>query len=199
MKTLALCTTLLAAAASPASAQESESLDELGSLAEIAQPFRPKVTLGPRAGFIKTRGADDGTWFAGAQVRIHLTDAFALEGSLTFHADEFQDGDVAVVQYPLEATALFYVHQGSPLKPYVLGGLGWYYTSIDIDTATFSDTSTSSTFGLHLGFGADLVVGDNGMTFNADLRYIYLRPDEDNLDDEEFDAIQVSLGLNFRM
>jgi hypothetical protein len=35
------------------------------------------------------------------------------------------------------------------------------------------------------------------MTASADLRYLFLEPDEDALQDEDFDSIQLVLSLSF--
>ena len=51
-------------------------------------------------------------------------------------------------------------------------------------------------FGAHLGFGARFALGGTA-TASADLRYIFLEPDEDALNDEDFDTIQLVLSLSF--
>ena len=65
-------------------------------------------TLGPAAGFIKIRDADDGTWFGGILGRYRFAGILAVEGSITFYRDEFQDGDVVVTQYSVQVSAFIF-------------------------------------------------------------------------------------------
>jgi hypothetical protein len=153
--------------------------------------------FGLRAGYIKPRDADDGTWFGGVQVRVPLTEMFALEGSIAFHTSEFADGEIEVVQWPVQATLLvFILPQAASVSPYLLGGLGWYYTTTEFSGSLSAlDDDTESMFGAHIGFGARIGLG--AASASADLRYIFLEPDGDRLEDEDFDAIQLVLSLSF--
>ncbi|HZN62660.1 MAG TPA: outer membrane beta-barrel protein [Planctomycetota bacterium] len=152
--------------------------------------------FGIRAGYIKPRDADDGTWFGGVQLRVPLGPVLALEGSVEFHTSEFADGDIEVIQYPVQASLLVFLLPNSQVCPYVLGGLGWYYTTTDFSGSLDGlDSETDSLFGAHLGLGARLALG--GLTTSVDLRYIFLEPDEDALEDEDFDSIQIVLSLTF--
>lgn len=161
-------------------------------------PKAPVPEIGLRAGYVKPRDADDGTWFGGVQVRVPLAPMFAVEGSIEFHTEEFSDGDIEVVQYPVQATLLFFPMPDAPtVKPYLLAGLGWYYTTTDFSGSLSGvDSDTSSMFGAHLGFGAQFALGGS-MTASADLRYIFLEPNDDALEDEDFDTIQLVLSLSF--
>ena len=157
-------------------------------------------TLGPVAGYIKTRDADGGTWFGGVQARYRFGGILAVEGSITFHRDEFQDGDVVVTQYPVQVSALIFPLPFGAFEPYGVIGAGWYYTRVDIDTALVQDDDTENLFGVHLGAGAQLHVAPRFSIF-ADFRWIFMdEPATDNsdLDEEEFDAGQVTLGGSFR-
>lgn len=157
-----------------------------------------RTEFGLRAGYIKPRDADDGTWFGGIQLRVPLTSVLAVEGSIELHTSEFADGEIEVIQYPVQASLLVFLLPESPtICPYVLGGLGWYYTTIDFSGSLSGiDSETDSMVGAHLGFGARIGLG-GAATLNADLRYIFLEPDEDALQDEDFDTIQLVLSLSF--
>jgi len=97
----------------------------------------------------------------------------------------------------VQASLLVNLLPSAPVCPYVLGGLGWYYTTIDFSGSLSGvDSETDSIFGAHLGFGARLSLGGT-TTLSADLRYIFLEPDDDQLEDEEFDTIQLALALSF--
>jgi len=161
-----------------------------------AESLAPGPEFGLRAGYIKPRDADDGTWFGGVQVRVPLTPVLAIEGSIEFHSSEFADGDIEVVQWPVQASLLVFLMPDAPVCPYVLAGLGWYYTTTDFSGSLSGvDSETDSLVGAHIGFGAKFALG--GATASADLRYIFLEPDNDNLDDEDFDTIQLVLSLSF--
>jgi hypothetical protein len=164
----------------------------------ITVPMIPMPEFGLRAGYLKQRDADDGVWFGGVQVRVPLTEVFTVEGSIEFHSSEFNNGDIEVIQYPVQATLLLFPIPSAPaVSPYVLGGLGWYYTTVDFSGSLSGVSSdTESIFGAHLGFGARVRLGGT-TTLSADLRYIFLEPDDDQLDNEEFDTIQLALALSF--
>lgn len=166
---------------------ESESLDKLKLVPE----------WGLRAGYIKPRDADDGTWFGGVQLRIPLATSLALEGSIEFHSSDFEDGDLEVVQYPVQVTLLFYLFPDMPVCPYVLGGVGWYYTRVSF-SGSFGgeDDETDHFFGGHLGVGVRLGMGGSAV-LNGDLRYIFVEPNEEALEDENFDSIQFVIALSF--
>ena len=166
-----------------------------GPVETAPKSFGPEIGL--RAGFISPRDADDGTWFGGLQVRVPLTPMFAIEGSIEFHSSDFADGEIEVVQYPVQATLLVFIMPDAPVCPYVLGGLGWYYTTVDFSGSLSGvDSETDSMFGAHLGFGARFDLGGTASA-SADLRYIFVEPDNDALEDEDFEAIQLVLSLSF--
>ncbi len=169
---------------------------EAGPVEWAPKAFGPE--LGLRAGYLKQRDADDGTWFGGVQVRVPLAPMFVVEGSIEFHTSEFADGEIEVIQYPVQATLLFFPMPDAPtVKPYLLAGLGWYYTTTDFSGSLSGvDSETDSMVGAHLGFGAQFALGGSA-TASADLRYIFLEPNEDALDDEDFDTIQLVLSLSF--
>lgn len=159
-----------------------------------------EFSIGPVAGFIKIRDADEGTWFGGVQARYRFAKILAIEGSITFHQDEFADGDVVVTQYPVQVTALLFPFPHSSIQPYGLIGAGWYYTRVDVDTPLFEGDDTDNLFGVHLGAGLQVELGPHVAIF-ADFRWIFMdEPATDNgdLDEEEFDSGQVTLGASFR-
>jgi hypothetical protein len=52
---------------------------------------------------------------------------------------------------------------------------------------------TDSTIGFHMGFGGDVALGPK-VILNADVRYIML----DDPGDDDFDAWQLTVGVNFQ-
>jgi opacity protein-like surface antigen len=204
----------LASIATAASSQDYASVDLSGTLpaeldrkavplpralsSEFDPPIEDEATfsIGPAAGYLHARGADRGTWFGGAQARLHFARILAAEASITFHQNRYEHGDVVVTQYPVQLTAFFYPIPEGPVRPYILGGVGWYYTSIEYK-GVFSLISdkTEHIFGEHLGAGVELMVGPKA-SIDADVRYIFLNPSNDQVIHREFNYWQVTLGLN---
>jgi hypothetical protein len=165
--------------------------------AESASILKLVPEFGIRAGYIKLRDADDGTWFGGVHVRIPVASSLAVEGSIEAHANDFEDGDIEVIQYPVQVTLLLFLFPEMPVCPYLLGGVGWYYTRVNFSGDFGSeDDETTNYFGGHLGAGVRLGMGGS-TALNVDVRYIFAEPDEDNLEDEDFDSIEIVIAISF--
>jgi opacity protein-like surface antigen len=186
--------------------------EELPSVAEAADPEpqyvpppskRPKnssgvqFSIGAAGGYLKAHGADRGTWLAGVQARLHFLQFFAAEASVTFHQDRYQSGDVHVTQYPIQVSGLIYPIPNGVVSPYIVGGVGWYYSRITYSggLSGFSD-QREHTFGTHGGIGLDVRLGTS-VTLDADLRYIFLDPSGTQLADGDFNYWQATVGVNF--
>ncbi len=168
------------------------------SLADSVDEVAPVsgFSLGPVGGFLRARHADNPTWFAGAQARLRLG-YFAAEASIQFHYDRHAGGDVVVTQYPVQLTAFLYVIPEGPVRPYILGGVGWYYTNIDHrgGSSGIPDV-TEQVFGEHLGGGLELFFGPR-VSLDADVRYIFLNISTHAVINQDFNYWQVTFGLNF--
>lgn len=225
MKTLVLSTLVLASMTTLALSQESrigatpgllaagEVLRDPDAGAAASDPFSnpfsyspeallpaegdPSFSIGPVVGYLHAPGADRGTWFGGAQARLHFARILAVEASISFHENRYEGGDVSVTQYPVQLTAFLYPFPDGPFRPYLLGGVGWYYTRIDY-TDSFSSLSdkTEHIFGEHLGLGVELMLGTR-TSLDLDVRYVFLNPTNDQVIHREFNYWQITLGLNF--
>jgi hypothetical protein len=170
----------------------------LSSEAEPSPPGESEFSIGPTAGSLKARGADRGTWSAGAQARLHFLKYFAAEASITFHQDEYQNGDVVVTQYPVQVTGFLYPFPEWEFKPYLLAGAGWYYTRVryhGLPSLLYQD-QTAHSFGGHAGAGVEARLGPS-VSIDADVRYIFLNPEADALRSGDFDYWQFTAGINF--
>lgn len=217
MLSLALAAALLSSMSGAGIVQESQG-DELGESSSLAvRPIDPdefvlprslsseipaadetaSFSMGPAGGYLKARGSDQGTWFGGAQARLHLAKFFAAEAALTFHQNRYEDGDVVVTQYPLQLTAFLYVLPQGPIRPYILGGVGWYYTRVDYRGTfdTLNNDRTEHIFGEHLGAGVELMLGPR-VSVDLDFRYIFLNPTRDKVLDRDFNYGQITFGVN---
>ena len=163
------------------------------SLAESESSF----SIGPAVGYLQARGADRGTWFGGVQARLHFARILAAEASISFHSSRYEDGDVVVTQVPVQLTAFLYPFPDGPIRPYILGGVGWYYTHIQYDDSfsTISD-ETEHFFGVHLGAGVELMLGPR-TSLDLNVRYIFINATNQAVIDQEFNYWQLTLGLNF--
>ena len=153
-------------------------------------------SLGASGGYLRAKGSDKGTWFGGVQARLRMG-LFAVEASVQVHENEYENGDVLVTQYPVQLTAFLYPLPDGPFRPYILGGVGWYYTHIDY-RGVFSALSdhTDNFFGEHFGAGAELFLGDR-VSLDADVRYIFQNPTTDQVIGRDFNYWQITLGVNF--
>ena len=155
-------------------------------------------SIGPVGGYLNVRGADHGTWFGGVQARLHFAKIFAVEAAISFHSNEYEDGDVVVTQYPLQLTAFLYIIPEGPIRPYILGGVGWYYTRYDYrdNFALLYQDRTDNIFGVHLGAGGEVMLGSRA-SLNLDVRYIFLNATNDQVIHSDYNYWQLTAGLNF--
>ena len=172
------------------------SLDEPTADKPKAEDEYSPFSIGAVAGYLKAKNADRGTWTGGAQARFRFG-LLAAEASITFHESEYEHGDVHVTQYPVQLTAFLYILPVGPIRPYILGGVGWYYTRYDY-SGQFASTAnrTENIFGEHLGAGAELFLGKS-ISLNADVRYIFLNATTDKVLGGQFNYWQATAGLNF--
>jgi len=219
---IGLATALLASISAMADVQESAgddlwepssfsrvfppSASDLGSIAlpmalsvETLREEQPATfSIGAAAGYLNVRGADHGTWFGGVQARLHFARIIAAEAAITFHSNHYENGDVVVTQYPLQLTAFLYIIPDGPIRPYILGGVGWYYTRIDYrdSFALVNKDRTEHIFGEHLGAGAELMLVSR-VSLDMDVRYIFLNATNDKVIHGDFNYWQVTFGVNF--
>jgi hypothetical protein len=178
-------------------ADSSELPRSLASDVPAAAENEPSFSIGPAAGFLNARGADHGTWFGGVQARLHFARILAAEAAITFHQNRYEHGDVLVTQYPLQLTAFLYIIPDGPIRPYILGGVGWYYTRIDYrdSFALLYQDRTEHIFGEHLGVGSELMLGARS-SLDLDVRYIFLNATNDKVIHREYNYWQITFGLN---
>ena len=129
-------------------------------------------------------GDDDAVRFWGGHIRLGLGQRMALEVALDRRSEELELLNQRVKHTPIQASMLMYLAGGS-FRPYVLGGPGWYRTSVEPfeDDGVLDDLSTTE-FGWHGGFGAEIRAGRN-FGFHGDYRYTFLDFNGDDDDDED--------------
>ena len=199
---LAIWLTLLSV---PGDGEEGLPLSLGGGFAAPQEPVKGQkdeasFSIGPVAGYLKARDADRGTWFGGLQARLRFARVLAIEGSISAHSDSFQDGDIDVIQYPVQVSALLFPIPDSPIEPYGIFGAGWYYTRYEFDGALSGlDDETDREFAFHAGAGLQIELSPRFAVF-ADFRWVFMDEpgvDNGNLDEEEFDFGMVTIGGSF--
>jgi opacity protein-like surface antigen len=167
------------------------------------------LALGGHAGYFQVSDNGENNFYAGAHARLRLPLLLALEGSLDYRPSSTRTvgvpspgTDLDVTTYPITVSALVYP---MPLI-YLLGGVGWYNTTIEFSEAGVTSgpaSETNDNFGSHVGAGLEMSVGGN-RSLNAGIRYVFLDYDVTRLDlggldtiEADYYSIQVGLTFNF--
>jgi opacity protein-like surface antigen len=153
------------------------------------------LMLGGRATYFDPRDGG-GNWYGGAQLRFYPSNYFAIEGSADYRKTEF-DG-TRTHNYPVQVSALIYPFGTTRLAPFILGGGGWYYTTVN-GPGGFDDTQNR--FGLHAGGGLQFFLNRH-WSIDGTYRYIWLEKVESrdqNIVNKNFqdNGHMVTIGLNF--
>ncbi len=135
--------------------------------------------LGPQLGIYRAQDADGARVMGGAALRLRLSEALGIEGSINYRNEEYSNGFVDVKTWPVMVTGLVY-----PI-PIVYGaiGAGWYNTTIDYNFPpgflrgpVSIASETKQEFGWHFGGGVELPVGSS-LKLVGDIRYVFLNYD----------------------
>ncbi|MBN2385099.1 porin family protein [bacterium] len=129
------------------------------------------------------------TIFYGLQLRFRLSDTFAVEGSIDYYQEEY-DNDVEMVIYPVQATLLIYLIPSRILELYLNAGAGWYH--YDYDTPVIKDDGHE--FGWHGGAGVELPLTEY-IAFYGDLRWVYFKPEIEASDIEDWNGLWADVGF----
>lgn len=160
------------------------------------------IGLGGHLGYFKVSGDGEKTVYGGGHIRLKLPILLSFEGALDYRPSASRDvkeapgGELDVTTYPITVSAFAYPFPGL----YVLAGIGWYNTTLELvgsGDSSGPDSDTQDNFGSHFGFGLDLPVG-SGTNLNGDVRYVFLNYDVRDLrigDLRELDADYVSFAV----
>lgn len=152
-------------------------------------------SIGGRATYFDPKEGE-AKWFGGAQLRIHPSRYLAIEGSADYRREEFAGGTKSHT-YPVQGSLLIYPLGTTRLAPFILGGGGWYFTTVE-GPGNFDDTQHR--FGGHVGGGLQLFITEH-LSIDSTYRHIWLERLETknaNLDDKKFNdnGHMVTIGLN---
>jgi opacity protein-like surface antigen len=154
-----------------------------------------RFSIGGRAMWFDPKGGDS-SWSGGAQVRFYLFRFLAIEGSADYRQNDFNG--TSVHSYPVQVSTLLYLFPSWRLRPFILGGVGWYYTTVD-GPGEFSDTQNR--FGVHAGGGLQYFISRH-FSIDSTYRYVWLEDvasRNQNLTSKDFrDSGQmVTFGVNY--
>jgi opacity protein-like surface antigen len=193
MKTwIALCTLTVAIAGVPA-------ISPIQALAADDGLFKQMdiglFSIGGRAAWFDPHDGQS-RWFGGGQVRIYPFKYLAFEGSADYRRQDM-DG-TRIHTYPVQVSALIYPLGTTRLSPFLLGGGGWYYTTVT-GPGNFDDTQNR--FGVHAGGGLQFFF-NNHVSIDSTYRFIWLekvQSKDQNIKDKSFDdnGHMITAGLNF--
>ncbi len=153
------------------------------------------LSLGGRAAYYNPNDAN-GNFFGGAQLRLHMSPAIGLEGSVDYRRTKFSQ--TRIDTFPVQVSLLAYLFPGVHISPFALGGAGWYFTHIK-GPGGFDDTQQR--FGVHVGGGLQIFLNED-WSIDGTYRFIWLEKVESkdsNLLDKKFDdsGPLVTVALNF--
>lgn len=139
--------------------------------ADASPTPRPGVSLGGRAAYLWSQDADpgDGNYFGGAQLRVYLSKMFAVEGSADYRQEVVSGADTILDLYPVQVSGLLYLLPNSPVSPFLLGGVGWYFTRVR-GPSGFDESRNR--FGSHVGGGLQAFLSRR-WSIDATYRYIF--------------------------
>ena len=103
-------------------------------------------SVGGRAAYYDPQEGQSG-WFGGGQVRLHPWKFLAFEGSADYRSEDTAGSRIHT--YPVQVSALIYPLGHTRLAPFLLGGGGWYYTTVKgpasmrVEVSSFSSANIS--------------------------------------------------------
>jgi len=140
---------------------------------------------------------DGGSSFLiGFVARVDILPWLTIEGSVDYHRDDYQGGDVQVTEIPIQLSALYRFQVDWPIKPYALAGFGLYYTDVHFSGA-LSDLNDRHDLhvGFHFGGGIDYPVSPT-IVLDADVRFVFV---EGAAQGNGFSYFQFTVGIMFRL
>ena len=161
------------------------------------------IGIGPQLGWQKSSSADNGNLMYGAALRLRVSNAVGLEGSINYRSEDYANGVLNVKTWPIMITGLIY----SVRYFYGAIGIGWYNTSFDYGDQALSQTllnNTQQNFGWHLGGGLEIPASQT-INIIGDIRYIFLNYDFGDLTraansgDLISNFFVITLGASFRI
>lgn len=152
----------LALAAAPLTVMADERLEE------IQEGDFGRLSLGLRYAHFDPKDGDKAE-FPGVQLRWYPSREIAIEGSIDGRENDLGGGaDLKV--YPVQATLLAYILPRTQVKPFLLAGAGWYFTTLQVPGR---DDETEDRLGVHAGAGVQYMFS-RAWSIDGTYRHIWL-------------------------
>lgn len=168
----------------------------LMSVIANAQQIRNPTSIGPHIGWYKSSDADDGSLMFGGAIKMKLTNALGVEGSVDYRTEDYRNESIIVRSWPVMLTGLFYPVENI----YGAVGVGWYNSEVDFEKELdFLPSKSEQEFGWHFGAGVEIPLNES-LLINGDFRYTFLDynfelvPGSDEIDSDIF---AITAGLLF--
>jgi hypothetical protein len=154
------------------------------------------ISIGPQAGIVKSTKADKAVLMPGAAVRVNFI-GISIEGSIYQKNEDMYDGSIKAKSYPVQFMGIVNMFPFINLEL----GVGFYNTKIEYSQDVYSGigSETSKKIGYIAGVGSQLELGR--LTFVADVRYIFVDIDFNNLSTPTTTSnffLNVNAGIMFR-
>jgi opacity protein-like surface antigen len=130
---------------------------------------------------LQDSSSSSSTKLTGIFARIRASKHVGLEVSYDWRTARDAENTIEVKSTPIQLSGLFYLLKG-PIAPYVVAGVGWYKTRVDLlggATATpVTDppavtTAETTKFGYHTGLGGEVMLGKHASIY-VDYRYTFV-------------------------
>ncbi len=125
-------------------------------------------SFGARAAYFRPFDADTGNWYGGAQLRLHVSRVWALEGSVDYRQTTLEDSRLDV--FPVQGSLMVFLTPGYRISPFLLAGGGWYFTHVK---GPGTEDETQNRFGPHAGAGLEFFL-NRYWSIDSTYRYIWV-------------------------
>jgi len=167
-------------------------------------------TLGVHLGYSKANDTEHGNALVGAHLEFPVLSFLGIQGAIDYRLVETlqissggQDYPLHVRSVPLTVSARVYAPLG--VRPFAEAGAGWYVILYDYATelqALGFANETKTTFGWHVGAGADVPVSPKLSVFGV-ARAVFVDPNKtldqptlDRIQKLNYDSVYYSAGLS---
>jgi hypothetical protein len=184
----------------PAPTPEAADLPPLPASLDTPEPFEivgggTDFSIGLALGFLWPRNADTHSTFGELDFRYFIEDWLVLKVAASMYRVTFDHNSIVVRQYPFQLSAVVYPLPTIEVKPYVIVGTGWYYSTVDYRdgfSALYKD-DTSMVLGLHGGIGFEWI--HNSASLFVEGTYLYVDPKLNGIGSNDFDSWKLLIGL----
>ena len=168
---------------------------------------------GAHVAYAKSKDASEGHYLVGGHAELALAPILGVQGAVDYRSEESfavatpaGTAGMDVRSIPVTVTGRLYLPSLAPVRPFVLGGAGWYRVIYDYSEALENTLGVKdqhvSTFGWHVGAGASLALSP-ALSLDGEARYSFVDPERkldrevrETIRDFNYDSLNLALGLS---